>query len=130
MPGSREWERRFGVILERSGLGYLKSPSVRLDKPVENRWGEKSKIVANPDYLVLSPDENYQGCYVEVTTGNGENSHKEAQKRVLSSAGLNFKIIPSGLIVILGGMESNEMLSNFLINALELNKFPKGDQFF
>ena len=86
--GINKTERLFASTVLRAGLTIQPSPTIRCDTPVANKRGVPVKRVTTPDYLVRDPDTD-RIMYVEVTQGNGDSSHKDAQQRVAREAGVD-----------------------------------------
>ena len=104
-----------GFIVEQAG-------SIRIDQPVENYNGKKGKVVTNPDFFVINP-ENNQGVYVEIGNGknNQDNGHKAAQMRVVEKAGVeNYVQLTGHQIHELQEAKTNQEIKSLLINMLYL----------
>lgn len=78
-----------------AGLDVYQSPAIPCPYPVENKYGEITKVKTVPDCIVI--DEKLAAYfYVEVTNGGASTSHKKAQMRVVEAAGIqNYAVITS-----------------------------------
>ena len=91
-----------GFIVEQAG-------SIRIDQPVENYNGKKGKVVTNPDFFVINPENNQ------------DNGHKAAQMRVVEKAGVeNYVQLTGHQIHELQEAKTNQEIKSLLINMLYL----------
>lgn len=88
ITGQNETERKFVQAMEGTGLGVFPGGCIECDPPVENKNGKEVKSKTSPDFRVID-EESGREMYVEVTKGNGDTPHKEAQQRVVDQAGVN-----------------------------------------
>lgn len=93
--GINATERIFASTVLLAGLRVERSTSIRCDIPVPNKRGVPVKTVTTPDYLVTDPDTDRK-MYVEVTKGNGNWPHKDAQRRVAQEAGIHNYLLLTG----------------------------------
>lgn len=88
-------EQLFEKVAREVGLQIHQPHPIRINYPVENRFGEIRKVVTTPDFFVVEPMSG-QTAHVEVTNGSGNNSHKHAQQRVVDAAGIDNYIMLTG----------------------------------
>lgn len=85
-------ERQLALDAFHAGLMVYPGRRITSPHPVQDRNGEVKKTATTPDLFVIDPTELSE--HIEVTRGNGNSPHKQAQLRVVAAAGIdNYSLV-------------------------------------
>ncbi len=80
-------ERLFRKNAKAIGLDVQEGKPIRSPEPVANKLGDNLKKVTVPDFYLVDRNTGLE-MHVEITSGKGGGSHKQAQRRVVAAAGV------------------------------------------